>query len=143
MEFWVDKVQLERGYTLRNSSQLALKFDLWFVISQIKCLHFKVRWVMEFLTWGAKLGSVYKNMNGPQGNFSILWIDIACGLKKLGRILEIKAPPNLKTAKQWRNRKGNWCDPLTLFHPGGRFRPCIAKVAPKNSLGIHICKVCH
>ena len=46
-----------------------------------------------------KLGSFYKNMNGPQENFSILSIDITWGLKKLGRILKNKAPPNFKLAK--------------------------------------------
>ena len=55
---------------------------------------------MEFLPCGYKINFILlKKINGFQGKWYVLWIDIVWGLQKLGIILENKVPPNLKFAK--------------------------------------------
>ena len=53
----------------------------------------RVRWVVEFITRGYKISFILpKKMNELQINWSILWIDLAWALRKLGIILRNKIP---------------------------------------------------
>ena len=51
-----------------------------------------------------KLCDFIKKINVLQGNWYILWTDIAWGLQKKGMILENKVPPNLNLEKDDKNK---------------------------------------